>query len=262
MIHVLYVDDEEDVLALGKIFLEQNGRFSVTTACSAPVALTLLKSGNFDVIVSDYQMSEMDGILFLRKIRNAGNTIPFILFTVWEREKNITRALNEESGSYIQKGIDARARYAELGDAITDTLENRKIRKNGEWKEDQDSPGKLPASPGHKTKSRSCLPISISMTTDPAVFDPGFQHRSVLFPNHPHERTQVQENATGASEEKPGKGEQGKIPHGNREHHNTSHKPDSPAVAGQESHDLPVPCLGKAGKHKERERYADTKPEK
>jgi CheY-like chemotaxis protein len=128
------VDDGKDMLALGKIFLEQNGQFSVTTAVSAPVALALLKSENFDVIVSDYQMPEMDGIVFLRRVRDTGNTIPFILFTVWEREKNITRALNEGADSYIQKGIDARSRYAELSDAIIAARESRAIKEK-QWKE-------------------------------------------------------------------------------------------------------------------------------
>ena len=65
MISVLYVDDEPDLLDVGKIYLEQTGNFSVDTVTSAPLALQSLKSQSYDALISDYQMPEMDGIEFL-----------------------------------------------------------------------------------------------------------------------------------------------------------------------------------------------------
>ena len=47
MISVLYVDDEPDLLELGKLFLERDGEFSVTTTCSAPEGLEKLGSSLF-----------------------------------------------------------------------------------------------------------------------------------------------------------------------------------------------------------------------
>jgi len=44
MISVLYVDDEPDLLEIGKVFLERTNEFTVTTAPSASIALGLLKS--------------------------------------------------------------------------------------------------------------------------------------------------------------------------------------------------------------------------
>ena len=55
-IRVLYVDDEPDLLALGKIFLEQEGRFTVTTSTSASESLASPALLTYDVIVSDYLM--------------------------------------------------------------------------------------------------------------------------------------------------------------------------------------------------------------
>ena len=80
-IRILYVDDEENLLDISKLFLERSGQFNVDTVTSAPAALALLNSKNYDAIISDYQMPEMDGIEFLKKVRTSGNTIPFILFT-------------------------------------------------------------------------------------------------------------------------------------------------------------------------------------
>jgi CheY-like chemotaxis protein len=55
-IRVLYVDDESDLLELGKMFLENTENFTVTTALSAPDAIRVLEQEKFDAIISDYQM--------------------------------------------------------------------------------------------------------------------------------------------------------------------------------------------------------------
>ena len=69
MFQVLYVDDEPELLQIGKIFLERHGKFRVDTAASASEGLKLLESGNYEAIVSDYLMPVMDGIAFLKAIR-------------------------------------------------------------------------------------------------------------------------------------------------------------------------------------------------
>jgi CheY-like chemotaxis protein len=95
MYRILYVDDEPDLLEIGKLFLEQSGQFSVDINTSAPAALALLDTKNYDAIISDYQMPSMNGIEFLKDVRIRGNTIPFIIFTGRGREEIVIQALNE-----------------------------------------------------------------------------------------------------------------------------------------------------------------------
>ena len=117
MITVLYVDDEPGLLELGKIFLEQNGSFSVTTTESGSSALRILKGMTFDAIVSDFQMPEMNGITLLREIRSTSD-IPFILFTGKGREEVVIDAINNGADFYLQKGGDPATQFAELGHKI------------------------------------------------------------------------------------------------------------------------------------------------
>lgn len=125
---VLYVDDEPDLLELGKLFLEQGGQFTVTTAESGAIALELMKNHSFDAIVSDYQMPECNGIRFLRHVRHESD-IPFILFTGKGREEVVVEAINSGVDFYLQKGGDTKALFAELGHKINQAISRRNAEK-------------------------------------------------------------------------------------------------------------------------------------
>ena len=80
-VRVLYVDDQELWRCTVSDYLPLLGNYQVTTAESGESALELLSLQSFDIIISDYQMPEMDGIDLLNGIRAVDTTTPFILFT-------------------------------------------------------------------------------------------------------------------------------------------------------------------------------------
>ncbi|MGA2160670.1 MAG: hybrid sensor histidine kinase/response regulator [Methanoregula sp.] len=118
MISVLYVDDEPDLLEIAKLFLEEEKIFSVETLSSARVALERLKVNRYDAIISDYQMPEMNGIMFLKQLRASGDATPFIIFTGKGREEVVIEALNNGADFYIQKGGEPRSQFADLSNKI------------------------------------------------------------------------------------------------------------------------------------------------
>jgi len=126
MITLLYVDDEPELLELGKVFLERGGEFFVFIASSAAEGLDLLGRESFDAIISDYQMPVMDGIEFLKQVRTAYNGIPFILFTGRGREEVVIEAINNGADFYLQKGGAPKAQFAELRHKILIALERRR----------------------------------------------------------------------------------------------------------------------------------------
>lgn len=129
MISVLYVDDEPGLLELVKMYLERDGPFTVDTVASAQAALSLLDEKKYDVIIADYMMPDMDGILFLKKVRSLGNTIPFILFTGRGREEVIIQAIDEGADFYIQKGGDPTTQFTELSHKIQQAVHKRLAKK-------------------------------------------------------------------------------------------------------------------------------------
>lgn len=125
-IRVLYVDDETDLLDLGRIFLEQDNRFTVDTSTSAKDSLQSPSLMSYDAIIADYQMPAMDGIEFLKEVRKRSETLPFILFTGRGREEIVIQAINNGADFYLQKGGDPQAQFAELSHKVQQAVARRK----------------------------------------------------------------------------------------------------------------------------------------
>ncbi|MHB8165012.1 MAG: response regulator [Methanoregula sp.] len=113
-IRLLYVDDEPTLLEVGKLFLETGGDCVVDTLESAKEALERLNTKEYDAIISDYQMPDMDGIQFLIEVRTSFGQIPFILFTGRGREEVAIKALNAGADFYLQKGGEPKSQFVEL----------------------------------------------------------------------------------------------------------------------------------------------------
>jgi len=116
--HILYVDDEEALLDISRIFLERAGGITVDVTTSSIEALRMILAGRYDAVISDYQMPEMDGITLLKRVREAGSRVPFIIFTGKGREEVAIEALNRGADFYLQKGGDPKAQFAELANAV------------------------------------------------------------------------------------------------------------------------------------------------
>ncbi|WOF17198.1 PAS domain S-box protein [Methanoplanus sp. FWC-SCC4] len=127
---ILYVDDEDVLLEVTKLYLEKSGNFSVDTASSAKAGLNKIVENNYDAIVSDYEMPETDGIEFLKKVRSSGNDVPFIIFTGRGREDVVIDALNYGVDFYVQKGGQPKAQFAQLTNKITQAVRRKRAEKN------------------------------------------------------------------------------------------------------------------------------------
>ncbi len=126
MFSVLYIDDEPALLDLGRTFLEMSGFLRIDTALSTLEAIEKLKTTSFDCIVSDYQIPGMNGIEFLKYIRAMHPELPFILFTGRGREEVVIEAIDYDVDSYVQKGGESTAQFAELSHRIRNAIDRRK----------------------------------------------------------------------------------------------------------------------------------------
>jgi CheY-like chemotaxis protein/two-component sensor histidine kinase len=117
-IHILHLDDEPIILEITRMYLEKTGKISVDTTTNPQEAIKKLSYFRYDAVVSDYEMPVMDGIEFLKEIRDCGHDLPFILFTGRGREEVVIRAFNNGATFYLQKGGDPGSQFAELAKKV------------------------------------------------------------------------------------------------------------------------------------------------
>ncbi len=107
------------------MFLEREGDIRVEGVGSAEIALERLRENRYDAIVSDYQMPGMDGIAFLKQLRESGDATPFIILTGKGREQVAIEALNSGADFYLQKGTDPKIGFIELRNLILQAATRR-----------------------------------------------------------------------------------------------------------------------------------------
>jgi PAS domain S-box-containing protein len=117
---ILIVDDSVDTVdMLGRLF-EMEGAI-VSTARSGVEALKLARKENFDAILSDISMPEMDGFELLRRLREIpGFHTPVLALTGFGRAEDVARAKAEGFFSHVTKPID-------LGELV-ETLQELRLK--------------------------------------------------------------------------------------------------------------------------------------
>ena len=127
---VLHVDDDPSILEISKqILTDIDGRFEVDHACCVDEAFKKLLDGQYDVVVSDYDMPKKDGLQFLKELRGLGKEIPFILFTGKGREEVAMTALNLGADGYFNKQGAPETVYGELAHGIRQSIQRKESKE-------------------------------------------------------------------------------------------------------------------------------------
>jgi CheY-like chemotaxis protein len=130
MPRVLCVDDDSSLLRLTSIYFREDDQIKIVGVTSPVKALELLKTDDFDVIVSDYQMPGMDGISFLKELRKSGNSIPFILLSWQNDEKLVIEAIKRGADICLQKSVDYEVQFMGLRKSMI-LLSKKRVFENG-----------------------------------------------------------------------------------------------------------------------------------
>jgi len=110
-VRILVVEDELDALDLITIDLAEHGA-KVRGASSAAEALLLLRSDEFDLLISDIGMADTDGYKLIRQVRNEegekGHHIPAIALTAYARTQDRVRAIAAGYNTHVAKPVEIR----------------------------------------------------------------------------------------------------------------------------------------------------------
>lgn len=106
-LQILIVDDSASMRRIVKKFLENTGFHKILEASNGVYAMDRVQNESIDLIISDLNMPNMDGLELLKAVRSNSSTkdIPFIMLTVEAIQRTMNKAIALDVDSYIVKPV-------------------------------------------------------------------------------------------------------------------------------------------------------------
>lgn len=99
---VMVVDDEENIRDVLAGYLESMN-YDVVTAVDGQDALNKYQKGEFDLVISDLLMPNIDGLELLRRIRGVDKDVIFLMITGYPSIETAVDAIKKGAYDYITK---------------------------------------------------------------------------------------------------------------------------------------------------------------
>lgn len=111
--HVLVVEDERKIATYVKRGLEEQG-YAVDIAYTGREALDWVETVEFDLIVLDILLPEMDGLTVCRILRERGNRVPILMLTARAAVDDRVNGLDAGADDYLVKPFALKELLARL----------------------------------------------------------------------------------------------------------------------------------------------------
>lgn len=115
---ILVIDDDEGLLHFLSRFFKRKG-FDVTACTNPRDALDTISRKNFNLVMLDYKMPEMNGLDTLKEIKKIDTKIPVILMTAYGTTDLAIEAIKQGAYDYIVKPFDKVDLTRMAGEALT-----------------------------------------------------------------------------------------------------------------------------------------------
>ncbi len=125
--NLLVIDDSKrDILLLERILRQaEDAVFTLTHVESAQDGLTALGKQEYDLVLLDYYLPDMDGIAFLEEKQSRGLTAPVIMLTAFGQERLPVAAMQAGALDYFRKD---EVNSSLLGKAIRQAIEKARLQ--------------------------------------------------------------------------------------------------------------------------------------
>lgn len=117
---VLAVDDSATMRRIIKNQLKQSGFEEVDEAENGKQALTMLGAGQYDLLITDWNMPEMCGLDLVVEVRKSEplKKIPILMITTVSAKEDIVTALKAGVNNYVVKPFDAATLQAKVSQLV------------------------------------------------------------------------------------------------------------------------------------------------
>jgi two-component system response regulator PilR (NtrC family) len=128
---ILVVDDEESIREFLEIMLKKEG-FEITLAEDGAMAKDVLAKKTFDMIISDLQMPNMNGIELLKHVKETSPDTVFMMITAFGTTETAVEAMKMGAYDYITKPFKIDEVRLNINNALRSKnleVENRSLKK-------------------------------------------------------------------------------------------------------------------------------------
>ncbi|MFC7048525.1 response regulator [Emcibacter nanhaiensis] len=119
---ILIVDDYKTMLRIIRNLLKQLGFQNVDEASDGSEALNKMRSKNYGLVISDWNMEPMTGYELLKEVRSDEmlKAVPFIMVTAESKTDNVIAAKKAGVNNYIVKPFNAATLKTKLVSVLGD----------------------------------------------------------------------------------------------------------------------------------------------
>lgn len=123
-IKILAVDDSPTMRRIIVNTLKRAGFKDVTEATDGKDALAKMKVDNFNFVITDWNMPEMDGLTFVKHVRNTEGfkNLPILMVTTRSVKDDIIEAMKAGVNNYIVKPFTPDTLKAKISQTIDNVV--------------------------------------------------------------------------------------------------------------------------------------------
>ena len=103
MFNIAIVDDEQDILTILDRFLNGTSEFNISTFSNPIEGLSAVQNGNYDLVLLDIMMPQLDGLEFLKTLKDTNPDIKVIIMTAYDTLERSLKAHKYGAKNFINK---------------------------------------------------------------------------------------------------------------------------------------------------------------
>ncbi|MDD5014123.1 MAG: response regulator [Atribacterota bacterium] len=128
MAKILIVDDNLDMCQIISDILKEEG-YSVNTSYNGEDALIKIKKNHYDLIVLDYKLNEMTGLIVLEKALQMIPSLKIIMISAFGSDSTKTKARELGAFDFIDKPFDIKILTQIVKDILSRNTNKEKLKE-------------------------------------------------------------------------------------------------------------------------------------
>ena len=126
-LHILVVDDEKSHAEVVSEILERRG-YACTIACSGKEGAKKIEEDEFDLVLTDLKMGDLDGLEILKRAKEFLPEAEVMVITGYGDVKTAVKALQQGASHYLLKPLDKNELLTVVAKSAEDLRRNRALR--------------------------------------------------------------------------------------------------------------------------------------